>query len=244
MIVWLLCFHSCKPITRARMCFHMPVVWFAASFFGLLFFPTHPRGSSREGWSACQQGAGKRLVFNLIRANSIAWNCGREARSFVRSFVLALNFSTDRKVPSLSVRLLLFSLFFLQGRFASRSTSACTTGSRSIRIGIALDRNSIKKCSTPPFRPKFPIFGTIFLRTYGRTIAPQALCSQINLYSAKYRASIENDRLNGLFMDAADLRLFELIWFKTVFSVLLMREFPVSKIYTPIWFFVYVTYSA
>lgn len=166
MIVWLLCFRSCKPITRACVRFHMPVVWFAASFFSFFFF-THPRGSSREGWSACQQGAGKRLVFNLIRADSIAWNCGREARSFV----LVLNFSTARKASSLLARLLLFSLFFffLQGRFASRSTSACTAGSRSIRIGIAFDRNSIKKCPTPPFRPKFPIFGTIFLRTYGRT---------------------------------------------------------------------------
>lgn len=50
--------------------------------FSCVFFTRDWLGLEPQRQSACQQGAGKRLVFNLLRPDSIAWNCDREARSF------------------------------------------------------------------------------------------------------------------------------------------------------------------
>lgn len=50
--------------------------------FSCVFFTRDWLGLEPQRQRACQQGAGKRLVFNLLRPDSIAWNCGREARSF------------------------------------------------------------------------------------------------------------------------------------------------------------------
>ena len=49
--------------------------------FSCVFF-TDGLGLEPQRQSACQQDAGKRLVFNLLRPDSIAWNCGRETGSF------------------------------------------------------------------------------------------------------------------------------------------------------------------
>lgn len=155
-------------------------------FFFFFFLFVHVAQAAKVS-RACQQGAGKRLVFNLVRADSIAWNCGREVRPFVRLFVHSFVrsrfgfFGSSGSIVSLDRLLLSLSLFFLkfflQGRFAPRPTSACTGGSRLIRIGIAFDRNSIKKWPTPPFRPKFPIFRATFLRTYGRALCNCSMLS-------------------------------------------------------------------
>lgn len=57
---------------------HSPIhVRFFCVFFTRDWLELEPQRQS-----ACQQGAGKRLVFNLLRPDSIAWNCDREARSF------------------------------------------------------------------------------------------------------------------------------------------------------------------
>lgn len=50
--------------------------------FSCVFFTWDGLGLESQRQSACQQSARKRLVFNLVRPDSIAWNCGREARSF------------------------------------------------------------------------------------------------------------------------------------------------------------------
>lgn len=70
--------------------------------FSCVFFTRDELGLEPQRQSACQQGAGKRLVFNLLRPDSIAWNCGREARSF----------SPD-SLWIFGSRLLLFFFFFL-----------------------------------------------------------------------------------------------------------------------------------
>ena len=160
-------------------------------------------------WSACQQGAGKRLVFNLVRADSIAWNCGREARAFV----LALDFSAARGTSSLSAASSpFFSPFFCKGVSLHVQRLPVPLGAGRSESELLLTATRSRNAQLYPFvPPKFPVLEAIFLRT--RVAASLTLLSTsflyfpINLYFAKFHASIDNksERSSGVFMVTADL---------------------------------------
>lgn len=137
-------------------------MWFAASFFLHLL---HVARAAKR-WSACQQGAGKRLVFNLVRTDSIAWNCGRKARAFV----LTSDFSAARRASSLSTASspCFLSLFFARAFCFTFPTSAChwePVDQNRNCFWPQLDQE-IPDSTLSSFRPKFSVFKAIFLRTH------------------------------------------------------------------------------
>lgn len=125
--------------------------------FSCVFF-TDGLGLEPQRQSACQQDAGKRLVFNLLRPDSIAWNCGRETGSFSpdslwifgsRLFLFFFTFpslfrfllppppSLSRSFPPPSLVLCFFmNLFFVFER--SRST---------FTWGTSVDWNCFRLCA-------------------------------------------------------------------------------------------------
>lgn len=105
--------------------------------FSCVFF-TDGLGLEPQRQSACQQDAGKRLVFNLLRPDSIAWNCGRETGSFSPDslwifgsrlflFFFYLSFSLPLSSSSTSLSITFFpsplsrSLFFHESLFRFRT---------------------------------------------------------------------------------------------------------------------------
>lgn len=158
-------------------------------------------------WSACQQGAGKRLVFNLVRADSIAWNCGREAREFV----LASDFSAARGTSSISaVSSPFFSPFFCKGVSLHVQRLPALGAGRS-ESELLLTATRSRNARFHPFVLNFlfskPFFSICAWPRASRLLSTSSLYFPINLYFAKFHASINDKsyRSSGVFMVTADL---------------------------------------
>jgi len=103
----------------------------------------------------------------LRQAGAGSSRCARSG-----SFILTLDFSAAPPTSSFSLFLFFFSFLFgrggKEGRFAPRrASSPRTAGSRSIRIGIAFDRNSMEEMpgTLHPFARNSP-FSQPFFSAY------------------------------------------------------------------------------